>query len=901
MRTTIKSVAAAAAMLTAACAHGFSLPLVGAGTEPNQWSRNMSGVLDAARNTGYPIFLVMINDSSSGQGCEHCKYFVERTLNIPEFDAIVSDYKFYMVLLNIWGADSGQSQPNYGGVSSSVFFNYFYKYNSDSGYPLVAVLRPDGTKYKGWGDTTNPSTRGTILHQYIRNAIADLSKNDSTKFDLAAESGNTVTVQVSGATVQPGTWKGVVTRSGESETSGSVTISLSGSNAGRYSVSPATLAWDGTDGSKTFTVTGPSSSDGGLVSDTITVSIKASGFDGSEVSYGVSSQAVTFKDSRVKQSLAEFAAANRGLGGLASTGGTWFVPASGNVLETLTAASSSLKFVATEGGILTVGAGANNAGSMDVTAGGDTLRLEAGNPVRFGVAAGQSITFKATADGTASGSIGFAKFAFEPLAVTLKTPKNGAEIAYTAMMADKKLVNMEWSASRSGCTFEVKCGNAAKDMGAATSANAIDLGFVSTKPSTATYAWQVTASYAAADLRGTAKGTASASFKVMATPTFDNVPAEITAYKAVGANLDLSVSSSGAGAVTYSASGLPAGLKINKDTGEISGSPLRVESSKVTVTAKGDFGSASTTFTISVGKLPKAYTKPTFVCFCFDNAGDVKASATVKMLAAGKWTAKIFEGGSIISKRGQLSSRKDGRLAIVDDSLDIAFDGTTWWTGKSHSRRVYGRAMDKADAQWKGTWNSGVFTSASATLGGWVTAKVAGSGQVTFTGSIANRIKISGKGSSAVFPASFVAANLPKWAGHGDVRFVQMSKQAGCYALCADGMLGGSFTFQSVTYNEIEGSKWPGTSIDALDGAVFKTIGGGNVTVPVTVAGRKLVAGPNDIAARLSATLRSGRVNASYRNGTSVKATGVLYLVNGTPKAVGGGNVSSEPFVFVIE
>ena len=184
MRTTIKSVVAAVAMVTAACAHGFSLPLVGAGTELNKWTRNMSGVLEAAQNTGYPIFLVMINDSSSGQGCEHCKYFVERTLNTSEFDAIVSDYKFYLVLLNIWGADSGQSQPNYGGVSSSVFFNYFYKYNSDSGYPLVAVLRPDGKKYKGWGDTTNPSTRGTSLHRYIREAIADLSKNDSTKFDL---------------------------------------------------------------------------------------------------------------------------------------------------------------------------------------------------------------------------------------------------------------------------------------------------------------------------------------------------------------------------------------------------------------------------------------------------------------------------------------------------------------------------------------------------------------------------------------------------------------------------------------------------------------------------------------------------------------------------------------------
>ena len=92
MRKTIKSVVAAVAMASAACAYGFSLPRVGTGTELNTWSRNISGVLDAAKTTGYPIFLVMINDSSSGEGCSHCKTFVENTLNKAEFDAIVKDY-----------------------------------------------------------------------------------------------------------------------------------------------------------------------------------------------------------------------------------------------------------------------------------------------------------------------------------------------------------------------------------------------------------------------------------------------------------------------------------------------------------------------------------------------------------------------------------------------------------------------------------------------------------------------------------------------------------------------------------------------------------------------------------------------------------------------------------------
>ena len=807
MKKTIKAIISAAVIAAAACAYGFSLPLVGTGTELNKWSRNMSGVLSAAQTTGYPIFLVMINDSSSGDGCAHCKYFVERTLNVPEFDSIVHDYKFYMVLLNLWGADSGQSEPNYGGVSSSVFMNYFYKYHSDSGYPVVAVLNPDGTKYKGWGDTTVPSTRGTVLNQYIREAIADLSaeKVASTTFDLAAESGNTIAVKFDGQTVQPGTWKGVVKRSGASGATGSVELSLSGANAARYSLSASSLTWDGSDGSKSFTVTGPNSSDGGIVSDTVTVNITASGFEGSDVSYGVRSQAVTFKDARVKQSIAEFAAANSGLSGLAASSGIWFVPASadGNVLETVTSSSSTLEFTAKSGGILTVGVGANNAGTVEATANGKVQELKANNPMRFEVSKGQKVTFKALAsDKTAAGTIGFTEFAFKA-----------------------------------------------------------------------------------------------------ALPSFDNVPKTINAYKSVKASLDFSVASEGSGKVTYSATGLPAGLKINSGTGKISGSPWRMGSSQVTVTAKGDYGEVSTTFTLSVDKLPKEYTKATYVCFSFDNAGNLKSSATVKMQTSGKWSAKITEKGYTVSQRGDLTSLKNGGFLIKSgDALNIAFDGATrMWSGTSYSRQMYGKAVDKADAQWKGLWNSGVFTSASSALGGWLTAKVAASGQVSFSGSIANKFKISGKGYSAVFPASFVAANLPQWAGHGDVRFAYMGKQDGGYALCSDGTLGGSLTFQSVVYDEIEGSKWSGEGIAALDGAVFKTTGGANVAIPVTVTGSKLSAGPNDLKAKISATLKSGRVTASYNNGTKVKASGVLYLVNKTPMAVGGGSVGSDTFTFVIE
>ena len=76
------------------------LPNVGTGTTPNVWTSNMDGVLNAARQTGHPILLVMINEDGDGSGCSHCQDFMSRTINTANFTSIVNDFDFYMVLLN---------------------------------------------------------------------------------------------------------------------------------------------------------------------------------------------------------------------------------------------------------------------------------------------------------------------------------------------------------------------------------------------------------------------------------------------------------------------------------------------------------------------------------------------------------------------------------------------------------------------------------------------------------------------------------------------------------------------------------------------------------------------------------------------------------------------------------
>ena len=159
MKTFIKSVALAAAMYVAG-AMAASLPAIGDGTAPNQWTRNYNGVLAAAQTTQLPIFLVMVNE-----GCSHCETFENRTLNSQEFASIVQRYPFYMVLLVK------------GNTPSELWSRLFWSLGTgDTSYPQVVVVKPDGTRYTGWSNDSRPVTAvSPILSQFIEEALAALS------------------------------------------------------------------------------------------------------------------------------------------------------------------------------------------------------------------------------------------------------------------------------------------------------------------------------------------------------------------------------------------------------------------------------------------------------------------------------------------------------------------------------------------------------------------------------------------------------------------------------------------------------------------------------------------------------------------------------------------------------
>ncbi|WP_151774172.1 M4 family metallopeptidase [Streptomyces abyssomicinicus] len=79
-------------------------------------------------------------------------------------------------------------------------------------------------------------------------------------------------------------------------------------------------------------------------------------------------------------------------------------------------------------------------------------------------------------------------------------------------------------------------------------------------------------------------------------------PGNRTATVGTAVSLQISASSGNAGALTYSATGLPAGLGINSSTGLISGTPTTAGTSSTTVTVQdsaGQTGTASFTWTVS--------------------------------------------------------------------------------------------------------------------------------------------------------------------------------------------------------------------------------------------------------------------------------------------------------------
>ena len=142
---------------------GAAYRTVGNGTEPNVWSANYSGIVSAAQQTGYPILLIVVNSAT----CGHCHTLNSLTLNSSAFRALESEETFYRLMIDqVLVSDK---------LCLDVWRKYSRYFNDDM-YPLIAVLRKDGSVYNSYG---NRVTDARNVAGDVRQWITALAKEQS--------------------------------------------------------------------------------------------------------------------------------------------------------------------------------------------------------------------------------------------------------------------------------------------------------------------------------------------------------------------------------------------------------------------------------------------------------------------------------------------------------------------------------------------------------------------------------------------------------------------------------------------------------------------------------------------------------------------------------------------------
>lgn len=888
----------AAAMVSATLLSG-GLPSVGNGTEPNVWTKNMEGVLAAAKETGYPILLVMINDSVTGEGCSHCWTFVQQTLNNPEFTRIAKTYPFYMVLINLWPGAPGW-------VSEDYFLNYFFKYASRETFPLVATLKSNGSiDYNAW---SQPNTEAALFYAKIEARLSAMVKK-STVLNLSATLDEVPSDSC---------WTGTVTRTGSSGSTGSVKISLSGANAANYTVSPADISWGSADGSRQFVVSG-SAVGGEIISDEILVKITGSGFSGSDISYGTQTKTVLFKDSRVAKTLSQFASANPGLDKLvAGSGAIWYVPKAddGNVLEVCANAERSLVWTATKPGRLAV----SSSGKIKVASGKglfDSFFLPQ-SETTIGVKIGDTVTFTAIPDGTEGEwqVIGFTKMRFSPLTVSAVTPENGCNLNYYDLCNDSSLGNMSWSSTGPKVSeYKLFCTTSGIDKvfsdrpayysGTETSVNSLEVGFLTTNYVMGACQWGVRATVLAE--HGVAVAQTSSAFTISSLPAFDNVPADVTVYLKAGSSINLGTEAMQG--VEYSAKNLPAGLSIDKTTGIISGTPKRVASKTITITAKNGSSKKSVSVKMKAVKLPSSV-KKNYAGIFFNNRSQASASMTWKTATNGKWTGTIQSGGVKTKVGGTMVFDVNGAITLESDKLTVVgISGTSFFTSKWNGMTLLGRTAASLGSKWTGTWNAALFDSQYES--GYAAVSVKSSGTVNGKGKLSASKKLAFSGNGVVIPSSIISQYLADWDRGKDCLFSYGYKKAsggafdGGFAFYADGLMVGMFSFggKSFDADKAFGSKWTKRSLLPLDKSPFAAFVDEEEEFSFTVSATesKLSALPGSFAksskAKLSCSQKTGIFKGSFMVGSAkCKFEGALMLHNGELVGIGGGSSGKDVF-----
>jgi poly(hydroxyalkanoate) depolymerase family esterase len=201
-------------------------------------------------------------------------------------------------------------------------------------------------------------------------------------------------------------------------------------------------------------------------------------------------------------------------------------------------------------------------------------------------------------------------------------------------------------------------------------------------------------------------------------------PANQSTTVNTAASLQIHATDSGGAALTYSATGLPAGLSINSSTGLISGTPTATGSSSVTVTARDSTsasGSASFTWTVNNGGgNTVTVTSPGNQTSTVGTAASVQIHATDSGGAALTYSATGLPAGlSISSSTGLISGTPTaaGSSSVTVTARDstsasgsASFTWTVGTTGGGSCHVVYTR-----NSEWAGGFTAQVVIGNTST------------------------------------------------------------------------------------------------------------------------------------------------------------------------------------------
>jgi poly(hydroxyalkanoate) depolymerase family esterase len=197
------------------------------------------------------------------------------------------------------------------------------------------------------------------------------------------------------------------------------------------------------------------------------------------------------------------------------------------------------------------------------------------------------------------------------------------------------------------------------------------------------------------------------------------------------ASVQIHATDSGGATLTYSATGLPAGLSINSSTGLISGTPTTIGTSSVTVTAKdstGASGSASFTWTIvTAGTNTVTVTNPGSQSSTVGTAVSVQIHATDSGGAALTYSATGLPAGlSINSSTGLISGTP---TTAATSSVTVTATDTTGATGSASFTWTVGsgggggscKVVYTTNSQWPGGFTAQVVISntGSSAISSW--------------------------------------------------------------------------------------------------------------------------------------------------------------------------------------